>query len=379
MARSSTKELLTPFKEPEREFRSSRKLFKTLSLDESRSPLDLFSELEENSEEEVTEIMAESMEQYMSKTRADYGSGIARPINDDKYHFKLKGEFLKELRDNTFSGLDHEDANKHIEKVLEIVDLFHVPKITQDEIMLRVFPMSITGAASRWLRNKPSGLIKTWEDLKTKFLSKYCPLARTTKKMKEINNFQQEPDETLYQAWKRFKELLMKCVIPTKKATDAKLAIQEMAKYSQKWHNKTSRTRSTETSDGLAAIQAQLNNLGREIKKVNEKEGDIEQQLQDSTKEIMQILHIKNEAINGRIASIDAAIRNQETSIKTLEIQIGKMRKVLQERGFGSLPSSTETNPRDHVKSISTTVEVDMTLIRHIGYQDERLFRFQVV
>ncbi|GJW42367.1 hypothetical protein Tco_0071166 [Tanacetum coccineum] len=30
-------------------------------------------------------------------------------------------------------------------------------------------------------------------------------------------------------------------------------------------------TRSTDTSDGLAAIQAQLNNLGREIKKVNER------------------------------------------------------------------------------------------------------------
>nr|GEZ27006.1 hypothetical protein [Tanacetum cinerariifolium] len=44
-----------------------------------------------------------------------------------------------------------------------------------------------------------------------------------------------------------------------------------MAEYSQKLHNETSRTRSTETSDGLAAIQAQLNNQGREIKKVNEK------------------------------------------------------------------------------------------------------------
>ncbi|GJS30022.1 hypothetical protein Tco_0490642 [Tanacetum coccineum] len=44
-----------------------------------------------------------------------------------------------------------------------------------------------------------------------------------------------------------------------------------MAEYSQKWHNRTSSLRSTETSDGLAAIQAQLNNLGREIKKVNEK------------------------------------------------------------------------------------------------------------
>ncbi|GJZ92926.1 homeodomain-like protein [Tanacetum coccineum] len=45
-----------------------------------------------------------------------------------------------------------------------------------------------------------------------------------------------------------------------------------MAEYSQTWHNGTStRKRSTETSDGLADIQAQLNNLGREIKKVNEK------------------------------------------------------------------------------------------------------------
>ncbi|GKA11167.1 hypothetical protein Tco_0690600 [Tanacetum coccineum] len=48
-----------------------------------------------------------------------------------------------------------------------------------------------------------------------------------------------------------------------KAAIDAKTAIQEMAEYSQKWHNGTSRGRSTETSDGLAAIQAQLNNLGK--------------------------------------------------------------------------------------------------------------------
>ncbi|GJV42690.1 hypothetical protein Tco_1421130 [Tanacetum coccineum] len=119
--------------------------------------------------------------------------------------------------------------------------------------------------------------------------------------MEEINNFQQEPDENFYQAWERFKELSMKYpqhyltemqevvlfyngldvltrqildsrgVIPSKTIVDAKVAIQEMGEYSQKWHNGTSRTRSTKTFDGLAAIQAQLNNLGREIKKVNEK------------------------------------------------------------------------------------------------------------
>ncbi|GJY03441.1 putative reverse transcriptase domain-containing protein [Tanacetum coccineum] len=194
--------------------------------------------------------MAKTMKQYMSKTRSDMESGCHLAKNDDKYHFdiknkkgqflkELKGQFLKELHDSTFSGSDHEDANEHIEKVLEIVDLFHVLNITQDQIMLR-------------------------EDLKTEFLNKYCPPARTAKKMEEINNFQQEHDETLYQAWERFKELLMKCpqhyltemkevilfynglevptrqvldlkgVIPTKTSADAKVAIQEMAEYSQK-------------------------------------------------------------------------------------------------------------------------------------------------
>ncbi|GKC20789.1 retrovirus-related pol polyprotein from transposon TNT 1-94 [Tanacetum coccineum] len=102
-------------------------------------------------------------------------------------------------------------------------------------------------------------------------------------------------------------------VVSTKTAVDAKTTIQEMVEYSQKWHNRTSRGRSTKTSDGLAAIQAQLNNLGREIKKMNEK--------------------------------VYAA----------------------QERGFGSLPSSTEMNPRDQVKSISTTIEADSHSIRRIG------------
>ncbi|GKB21565.1 hypothetical protein Tco_0855488 [Tanacetum coccineum] len=245
--------------------------------------------------------MAETMEQYMSKTRTDYGSGVARPKIEEKDSFELKGQFLKELRENTFSGSDNEDANEHIEKVLEIIDLFHIPNITIDQVMLRAFPMSLTGAVSRWLRNEPTGSITTWDGLKIKFLNKYCPPARTAKKMEEINNFQQEPDENLYQAWERFKELLMKCpqhyltemqevilfynglgiptrqildsrgAIPSKTATDAKIAIQEMAEYSQKCHNRTSRLRSTETFDGLAAIQAQLNNLGKKIKKVNEK------------------------------------------------------------------------------------------------------------
>ncbi|GJS84007.1 hypothetical protein Tco_0750548 [Tanacetum coccineum] len=156
------------------------------------------------------------------------------------------------------------------------------------------------------------------------------------------------------------------------------------------------RSRSIETSDGLAAIQAQLNNLGREIKKVNEKvyaaqEGgyraaapgfyqrnnanpsyqERRQSMEDTMSKFMSESAKRHEEKSNLIkeirASIDAAIRNQRASIKTLEIQIRKMSKVLQERGFGSLPSSTEANPRDQVKSISTTIEADSCPIRRIG------------
>nr|GEU84062.1 hypothetical protein [Tanacetum cinerariifolium] len=182
-------------------FRSKWRLFETPALVESISPeLDLFSNIEEHSEEGNTRIMMETMEQYMSKTRRNYGSGVVRPKINDKTHFELKGKYLKELRKNIFSGSEHEDANEHIEKVLGIVDLFHIPEVTQDQEVILFY----------------NGL-----DVPTRQI------------------------------------LESKRAIPTKTVADAKIAIQEMAEYSQKVHNETSlKTRSTKTSDGLAAIQA---------------------------------------------------------------------------------------------------------------------------
>ncbi|GJY99973.1 hypothetical protein Tco_0517403 [Tanacetum coccineum] len=112
-----------------------------------RPDFNLFSD-QEYSEEEVTEIMAETMEQYMSKTRADYGSEFARPKIEENDNFELKGHF-KELQSNTSAVWIMKKRTNVIEKVHEIVDLIHIPNITIDQVMLRAFPMSLTGAASR--------------------------------------------------------------------------------------------------------------------------------------------------------------------------------------------------------------------------------------
>ncbi|GKC27890.1 hypothetical protein Tco_1035184 [Tanacetum coccineum] len=77
---------------------------------------------------------------------------LLRPKFDKDSKFELKGQFLKELRDNTFIGSENDDTNKHIERVLKIVDLFTTPDVTRDQLMLRVFPITLTGAASREIK-----------------------------------------------------------------------------------------------------------------------------------------------------------------------------------------------------------------------------------
>ncbi|GJW37430.1 putative reverse transcriptase domain-containing protein [Tanacetum coccineum] len=226
--------------------------------------------------------------------------------------------------------------------------------------MLRAFPMSLTGAASHWLRNEPSGSITNQETMKTKLLNKYCPPARRTldempqhylTDMHEVILFYNGLDVPTRQI------LNSKGVIPTKTAANAKVAIQKMTE--------------------LAVIQDQLNNLGREIKKVNEKvytaqvgcelcKGPYYTKdcpLKEEGKTIEEAYYTQFGAL---YQPGGQSIRNQGASIKTLEIQFGQMSKVLQEIGIGSLPSSTEPNPRDHVKSISTA-KAGSFVICHIG------------
>ncbi|GJR45273.1 hypothetical protein Tco_1313376 [Tanacetum coccineum] len=167
----------------------------------------------------------------------------------------------------------------------------------------------------------------------------------------------------------------------------------------QCWCRTSTRNKSSNTSNGLATIQAQLNNLGREIKKVNERvylaqvgcelcsgphyikdcplkeEGKTLEEayytqfgvpfpnagryraaplglyqrdnVNPSYKERRKMMeeslskfmaesakrHYENSSLIKEIrASTDDAIRNQGASIKALDIQNGKMSKVLQDK-----------------------------------------------
>ncbi|GJX82262.1 hypothetical protein Tco_0331743 [Tanacetum coccineum] len=85
------------------------------------------------------------------------------------------------------------------------------------------------------------------------------------KQLEDIHNFKQEGDESLYQAWERYNDLLYKC--PTH---DINIYQKTMADHSKKWHNGTTSRSigSSSSNDGLAALVNKLENLGRDTKKL---------------------------------------------------------------------------------------------------------------
>ncbi|GKF25270.1 reverse transcriptase domain-containing protein [Tanacetum coccineum] len=59
---------------------------------------------------------------------------------------------------------------------------------------------------------EPPRSILTWDDLVSKFINKFFPPSKTTNLRNEITRFQQRFDESFYEAWDRFNDLLRACL-----------------------------------------------------------------------------------------------------------------------------------------------------------------------
>ncbi|GKB31069.1 reverse transcriptase domain-containing protein, partial [Tanacetum coccineum] len=85
------------------------------------------------------------------------------------------------------------------------------PNVPSTSVKLMLFPFSLEGAARIWLEKEPPQSILTWDDLVSKFINKFFPPSKTTNLRNEITRFQQKFDETFYEAWDRFNDLLRGC------------------------------------------------------------------------------------------------------------------------------------------------------------------------
>ncbi|XP_042432733.1 uncharacterized protein LOC122019320 [Zingiber officinale] len=110
-----------------------------------------------------------------------------------------------------FQGLSGEDPNRHLHEFHVVCSTMKPQGISEEDIKLRAFPFSLSGAAKDWLYCLPAGYITSWIDMKKAFLEKFFPASRTATIRKSICGIQQVVGETLYDYWERFKKLCSSC------------------------------------------------------------------------------------------------------------------------------------------------------------------------
>ncbi|KAL8097872.1 uncharacterized protein LOC141684840 [Apium graveolens] len=138
-------------------------------------------------------------------------SNIVRPSVDEK-NYEIELGIIELIRQDTFEGdIEREDPYDHLTSFLEICDTFKYGNVPDETIRLRLFPFSLSKNAKVWLRNQPSNVFTSWTSLSDAFLAKYFPVWKTLELQHNIACFAQGDDETLSDAWERYKEMQRKC------------------------------------------------------------------------------------------------------------------------------------------------------------------------
>nr|GEY11319.1 reverse transcriptase domain-containing protein [Tanacetum cinerariifolium] len=194
--RSSARNLFPPLNNPELTIRRR-----------SRTDLTLLnnSEMASKGPDDLRVPDLRTMEELCQPSLNGRGGPIA-PIAIQAMNFGLKNDMIQQVQNSCqFHGLSGDDANKHLDKFLHVTQSIKVNGVTDDTLRLYLFPHSLTHHATAWFDRIPRNSINTFEQMAKMFLRKYFPPSMVTKLKNEITNFCQRPDESLFEAWERYK------------------------------------------------------------------------------------------------------------------------------------------------------------------------------
>ncbi|GKC81495.1 reverse transcriptase domain-containing protein [Tanacetum coccineum] len=158
----------------------------------------------------VTMADNRTMAQMLQAPTEGYEDAIVVPtITAD--NFELKHSLLTLVQNKQFFGHDKEDPHAHIRYFNKITSTMKFPNVPSTLVKLILFPFSLEGAARIWLEKEPPRSILTWDDLVSKFINQFFPPSKMTNLRNEITRFQQRFDESFYDAWDQFNDLLRSC------------------------------------------------------------------------------------------------------------------------------------------------------------------------
>ncbi|GJS64970.1 reverse transcriptase domain-containing protein [Tanacetum coccineum] len=125
--------------------------------------------------------------------------------------FGLKNDMIQQVQNSCPFREPGDDANKHLDKFLHVTQSMKVNGVSDDALRLHLFPYSLQDRAAEWFDRLPRNSINSFDQMAKIFLGKYFPPSMVTKLRNDITNFRQRPDESLFEAWERYKLSIDRC------------------------------------------------------------------------------------------------------------------------------------------------------------------------
>ncbi|KAL9247462.1 hypothetical protein vseg_020892 [Gypsophila vaccaria] len=128
-------------------------------------------------------------------------------------NFEIKPAFLNLVEINQLRGNATEDPTRHIQMFTNYCSTIKQTGITQDQIHKILFPFTLWDRAREWITNldQKAAEITYWNSLSLAFYQKYYSPERTNRLSSPITSFKQSFDESLSEAWDRYKRLIREC------------------------------------------------------------------------------------------------------------------------------------------------------------------------
>nr|GEY81493.1 reverse transcriptase domain-containing protein [Tanacetum cinerariifolium] len=323
--------------------------------------------------------------------------GPIAPIAIQATNFGLKNDMIQQVQNSCqFHGLPGDDANKHLDKFLHVTQSIKVNGVIDDALRLYLFPHSLTHHATAWVDRLPRNSINTFKQMAKMFLGKYFPPSMVTKLINEITNFHQRLDESLFEAWERYKLSTDRCpnhnMLPVNKIDtlyngltlrhrdtinadvggtfmkrrpeECYNLIENMIAHHNDWD--TSAQRSESSSSITSSSDTEIAALKAEMAKINKNLMRVLQPPLATLRTYMLWEPIKVIPTNLKATANDVILKNMQTNMTSLtnsnlelKNMFGQFMKIntASSSGLGTLPGNIITNPKEELKGITTRSE----------------------
>ena len=126
-------------------------------------------------------------------------------------NFELKPALITMEQQHQFTSHPSEDPNEHMGRFMRMTNTVKLNGVRPEVIKLQLFPFSLRDVVATWFDSLPIGSMNSWEELVEAYISRFFPPALTSEIRGEIIVLKQGEEESLFNAWERFKILLKRC------------------------------------------------------------------------------------------------------------------------------------------------------------------------